>query len=254
MQIPFNVARMKETELHFPQRFANMIQKDYGLIFFNEGNKASLDSNHAVINDYIGVESSLRDIESFYKSKGIHPSIYSSLQSNELTRISEPLANHGFELKIQDHQYFVHDHESSLRTVDELKIERVKKLDIDIMETIALEYGGDWTIKVVERHLAHPSYHLLGGFYMGELAALASVSTYAGYSRLADVFTREKFRGKGFAGSMIHYIVNYHRGLSQNHLYLVSDNPATTRIYEKAGFSKITHDFQPWIATKQLEH
>ena len=29
MSIPFNILRMKDTELHYPQRFANMIQKDH---------------------------------------------------------------------------------------------------------------------------------------------------------------------------------------------------------------------------------
>ncbi len=254
MQIPFNIARMKETELHYPQRFANMVQRNYGLIFFNEGNKASLDSNHAVITDHIGIESSLRDLEFFYKAKGINPAVYSSLQANELMHISEALQHHGFDLKMLEHEYYLHDHEGSLKPVEELRIERVKTLDIDIMETIALEYGGDWTIKVVERHLAHPSYHLLGGFYAGELAALASVSIYAGYSRIADVFTRDKFRGKGFAGSMIHYLVNYHRGISPNHLYLISEDPATSRIYQKGGFSRVNQDFQSWMATKILEH
>jgi GNAT superfamily N-acetyltransferase len=147
----------------------------------------------------------------------------------------------------------VHDHEGSLKLVEELRVERVKELDLEIMETLALEYGGDWTIKVVERHLAHPSYHLLGGFYAGELAALASVGIYAGYSRVADVFTRDKFRGKGFAGSMISYLINYHRGLSANHLYLISEDPGTTRIYEKGGFSRVNHDFQPWVAIKKLD-
>jgi hypothetical protein len=94
---------MKDTELHFPQRFATMLQKDYGLIFFNEGNKASLDSNHAVIKDFIGIEASLRDIEFFYKTKGINPSLYSSLQAGELNRISEALERHGFELKMLEH-------------------------------------------------------------------------------------------------------------------------------------------------------
>lgn len=252
MNLPFNVARMKDTELHFPQRFANMIQKDYGVLFCNEANKASLDSNHAVIKDYIGIQSSLREIESFYKSKGINPSIYSSLQANDLSNLQEPLQQHGYNLQIQDYEYFVHDYEGNLMPARELKIERVKELNTDIMETIATEYGGDWTIKVVERHLMHPSFHLLGGFYAGELAALASVSIYAGYSRMADVFTRDKFRGKGFAGSMIHDLIDYHRALSANHLYLVSDNPATTRLYQKGGFSSVPLDAKTWIATKQL--
>lgn len=251
MPIPFNMNRMIDTELHFPQRFASMVNKNYGLIFWNEGNKASHDSNHAVITDPLGVESSLRDIEFFYKSKGISPRIYSALKAGELERIGPSLENHGFTLQMKENEYFLHDHESTLKEVDDLQIERIRRLDIDLMETIAVEFGGDWTIKVVERHLLHPSYHLLGGYISGELASLASVSVYAGYSRVDDVFTRDKFRGKGFAGAMIHHLVNYHRGNSQNYLYLYSDNPAAIKIYEKAGFSRVPQDFKCWVAHKE---
>lgn len=250
MPIPFNLNRMIDTELHFPQRFASMASKNYGLIFWNEGNKASHDSNHAVITDSIGVESSLRDIEFFYKSKGILPRVYSSLKANELERIAPALDKHGFTVQMTGDEYFLHDHESSLREADDLSIERVHKLDIDMMETIAVEFGGDWTIKVVERHLQHPSYHLLGGYVSGELASLASVSVYAGYSRVDDVFTRDKFRGRGFAGAMIHHLVNCHRSISQNYLYLYSNHPAAIKIYEKAGFSRLPQDFKCWVAYK----
>ncbi|HQB97630.1 MAG: GNAT family N-acetyltransferase [Candidatus Cloacimonadaceae bacterium] len=252
MSIPFNILRMKDTELHYPQRFANMTQRDYGLIFWNEGNKASAESNHAVIKDFVGIESSLRDIESFYKGKGISPRIFSSLQANELDKVSAPLQQHGFNIELTGYEYFLHDHESIVKPNEELQIQRIKHLDIDIMETIALEYGGDWTIRVVERHLQHPSYHLLGGYHHGELAALASVCTYAGYSRISDVFTREKFRGKGFAATMIHSLVLYHKGISENHLYLFSDNPATSKVYEKTGFSRLPQDFVSWTAAKEL--
>lgn len=251
MSIPFNILRMKDTELHYPQRFANMTQKDYGLVFWNEGNKASLESNHAVIKDHIGIQSTLKDIESFYKGKGINPRIISSLQHNELDKVADPLQQHGFNLEIKDHEYFLQDHESSVKPVEDLQIQRIKQLDIDIMETIALEYGGDWTIRVVERHLLHPSYHLLGGYHHGELAALASVSVFAGYSRIADLFTREKFRGRGYAASMIHTLVQYHRGISDNHLYLFSDNPTTSRVYAKTGFSRLPQDFVSWVAYKE---
>jgi RimJ/RimL family protein N-acetyltransferase len=242
---------MIETELRFPQRFTAMVSKNWGFIFWNEGNKASHDSNHAIITDFIGVESSVRELEFFYKSKGIQPRLYPSLQANELERISPSLNNHGFTIEMKESEYFVHDHESILHPVDELHIERIKKLDIDMMETIAVEFGGDWTIKVVEKHLMHPSYHLLGGFANGELASLASVGIFAGYSRVDDVFTRDKFRGKGFAGAMIHNLVNYHRAITDNHLYLYSDNPAAIKIYEKAGFSRVPQDFKTWIAYKE---
>jgi len=251
MQIPFNMNRLKDTELRYPQRFANMLTKNYGLIFFNEGNKASQDSNHAIIQDLIGVESSLRDIESFYKSKGIRPCLYPSLTQKELAVLAPLIENHNYKLVMKNSEFFLHDHESSLREIDDLKIERVHKLDIDIMETIAIEYGGDWTIRVVERHLLHPSYHFLGGYYKGELATMASISIFAGYTRIDDVFTRDKFRGKGFAGAMIHHLVNYHSRISPNYLYVQSDLPSTIKIYEKAGFSCLPRDFDCWIAHKE---
>ncbi len=252
MPLPFNMNRMLDTELRFPQRFTNMTQKNYGMLFWNEGNKASHDSNHAVITDHLGPEASLRDIEFFYKTKGIKPRIYQSFRSNELQKLSPALEHHGFTIEINEDQFFVHDHEGTLMPVPNLRIERLKSLNIDVMETIAIEFGGDWTIKVVERHLLHPSYHLLGGFVDGELASLASVSVFAGYSRVDDVYTRDKFRGKGFAGGMIHYLVNYHRQLSDNHLYLYSANPAAIRIYEKGGFSRLPQDFQCWTAWKDI--
>jgi predicted GNAT family acetyltransferase len=77
------------------------------------------------------------------------------------------------------------------------------------------------------------------------------VSVHAGYSRVSDVFTREKFRGKGFAATMIHTLVNYHKGISSNHLYLFSDHPGTTKIYEKTGFTRLPQDFVSWVAAKE---
>ncbi|MCB5262725.1 MAG: GNAT family N-acetyltransferase [Candidatus Cloacimonetes bacterium] len=251
MAIPFNMNRLKETELLYPQRFASMQQKDYGLIFFNEGNKSSQESNHAVIKEYIGIESSIRNIESFYKAKGIKPCFFSALHSEELVRLIPTLENHEYQIHTVQEDYLLHDHEGSLRAVSDLIIQRIRRLDIEIMETIALEYGTDSTIKVVQRHLQHPSYHLLAGFHDGELAALASVSTYAGYSRVSDIFTRDKYRGKGYGGAMIQHLIDYHRGISANYLYLFSDDPGTTKIVEKGGFSKLPLDFQGWVATKE---
>ncbi|MFO8144361.1 MAG: GNAT family N-acetyltransferase [Candidatus Syntrophosphaera sp.] len=253
MPLPFNFKRMLDTELHFPQRFTNMTPKNYGMLFWNEGNKKSHDSNHAVITEHLGAEASIRDIEFFYKTKGIHPRIYQSYQANELEKIGPALEHHGFKVETKDNQFFLHDREGTLSPVPELKIERLRSLSIDVMETIALEFGGDWTIKVVERHLQHPSYHLLGGFIGSDLASMASVSVFAGYSRVDDVYTRDKYRGRGFAGAMIDYLVKYHKQISDNHLYLYSANPAAIRIYERAGFSRLPVDFQCWMAWKEVQ-
>ena len=252
MPLPFNMNRMLETELRFPQRFTNMTTKDYGMLFWNEGNKRSHDSNHAIITDHLGAEASVRDIEFFYKSKGIVPRIYQSYTPNELEKIGTALENRGFTVQIHEDQFFLYDHEGSFQPVPELRIERLRTLSIDIMETIALEFGGDWTIKAVERHLLSPSYHLLAGFVGDELASFASLSVFAGYSRVSDIFTRDKFRGHGYAGAMLDNLVKYSRQINDNHLYLYSEIPAANRVYEKAGFSALPQDFKCWTAYKEI--
>nr|HPH60589.1 GNAT family N-acetyltransferase [Candidatus Syntrophosphaera sp.] len=98
MPLPFNMNRMLDTELHFPQRFTTMTPKNYGLVFWNEGNKASHDSNHAVITDHLGAEASLRDIEFFYKTKGIVPRVYQSYKANELEKLRPALEHHNFKI------------------------------------------------------------------------------------------------------------------------------------------------------------
>lgn len=37
------------TELEFPKVFIHFICKKYGLLFYNENNKSSYDSNHAIL-------------------------------------------------------------------------------------------------------------------------------------------------------------------------------------------------------------
>ncbi|HCX59487.1 MAG TPA: GNAT family N-acetyltransferase, partial [Candidatus Cloacimonas sp.] len=49
--------------------------------------------------------------------------------------------------------------------------------------------------------------------------------------------------GKGYAATMIHNLVLYHKGISQNHLYLFSDSLATARVYQKTGFTRLAQDF-----------
>jgi len=252
MDIPFNVKRMIDTELHFPQRFTQMVNKNYGMIFWNEGNKASDDSNHAVITDPLGAEASVRDIEFYYKSKGINPRVYPAFTPNELDKLTPALENHGFCVSMRPDRFFLQQRESALSAAGELHFDRILKLDIELMETIAVEYGGDWTIKVVERHLQHPSYHLLGGFLQDTLVSLASVSIFAGYSRVDDVFTRNNYRGRGFAGATLNYLLRYHRQLSQNHVYIHSSHPESIKLYQKGGFDEIAPELSGWIACKTL--
>ena len=128
MTIAFNVNRLIETELNFAKRFTNVTPKPYGLIYWNEANKESHDSNHAIITDFVGVEASLKDIVNFYKAKGITPRLYPSLKDKELDILSQPLENHGFILNHHPNKYYLHERESSITPAAGVHIERIRQM------------------------------------------------------------------------------------------------------------------------------
>ena len=73
-----NYEKMYLEEDLFPREITSYETRYYGLLFFNEKNKDSFDSNHAIIyrEKIQDVEKVLNDIVSFYRTKGIRPNIY----------------------------------------------------------------------------------------------------------------------------------------------------------------------------------
>ena len=65
----------------FPREFTVYAEREYGLLFYNDNNKDSYDSNHAIIfKDRINdIPKTLEDITEFYRNKGIKPTIYQSI-------------------------------------------------------------------------------------------------------------------------------------------------------------------------------
>jgi len=252
MTASFNLKRMIDTELHFASRFTNVTLKDWGLLFWNEGNKESWDSNHAIIIDSMGIESTIREILSFYKAKGITPRIYPSLRQNELDLLKPYLLNHEFQIDELPVHYFLHENESRIEPVSGIHFERIRHMDEQLQDFIITGEGGNWTIKVAQRHLQHPAYHLLGGYVQDNLVCVASVNVFAGYTRVDDVMTHPFYRGKGYSSAMIHHLIKYHRTINDNHLYLYSSVPEAIKIYEKAGFNPLPERFQVFNAYKPL--
>ena len=249
MKPPFNLKRLIETERHYAKRFTNVTPKSYGIIYWNEGNKESYPSNHAIITDFIGVEASLKDICSFYRSKNITPVLFHSLQPNELELLTPHLKKHGFEIESLYHEFYLLEKETNIEPVGGIYFERLVQVKDNIRELVLSDNYGEYIIKYLERHLKSPGYHLLGGFANDELVTIASVNVFEGYSRIDDVFTNKFYRGKGYSSALLHHLVKYHQGLGDNHLYLYSHTPQAAKLYEKAGFVKLP-DLQAWRAIK----
>ena len=63
--------KIKRLEYYFPKLFADMEERDYGVMFYNTANPDSLDSNHAVIFRDCDYEKTLQEIKEFYISKNL---------------------------------------------------------------------------------------------------------------------------------------------------------------------------------------
>ncbi len=250
MKPPFILKRLVDTEVNYARRFTNVTQKPYGFIYWNEANKDSYLCNHAIITDHLGVESSLKDISFFYKSKNITPCLFPSLQEKELEILTPHLKNHGFEIEMLDHAYYVKENESSITPVSGIFFSRLVQIKDDIKELILAEKYGDWAIKYLERHVKNPGYHLIGGFVNTDLVTIASLSIFEGYSRIDDVFTFSYYRGKGYSSALLHYLVNYSKEHNDNHLYLYAHYTKAEKLYEKAGFVR-QPNLKCWRALKK---
>lgn len=249
MKSPFVLNRLVMIEQQYAKRFTNCVQKSYGYIYWNEANKESWLCNHAVITDFIGLESSLKDISFFYKQKDISPVLFPSLKENELAEISPHLKNHNFELEMLNHAYYLHEKESALTPVHGIYFDRLVQIKDEVKELIRADNYGEWAIKYLERHIKSPGYHLIGGFVNDQLVTFASLSAFEGYSRIDDVFTFKFYRGKGYSGSLLHYLINYNKESTDNHLFLYAHGPEAEHLYEKAGFVKLPQ-LKTWRARK----
>ena len=128
-------------------------------------------------------------------------------------------------------------------------IRRISEVSDDLVGLIHSEGDGNWTIKVLQKHLSDRHFHLLGLYQSGKCVSMASVKTMDGYSRVDDVVTHMNYRGKHFGTRLMEHLVRYHRTISDNYLYLWATNPIAIRMYLGLGFREIHTAVPYWSAT-----
>ena len=105
-----NYEKMYLEEDLFPREITSYETRDYGLLFYNEENKDSFDSNHAIIyrEKIQNIEEVLSDIIDFYRKKAIRPNIYQSIsEEGYFSEIKKELLEYGFECWIEEQKYMV---------------------------------------------------------------------------------------------------------------------------------------------------
>jgi ribosomal protein S18 acetylase RimI-like enzyme len=249
MKPAFSMDKLIDNEIHFPKDFADSIVKSYGIFYYNTDNPYSWDSNHAIITDLNSdLDKAFQEILIFYHKTNITPRIFASMQARELDILQPYFDKYQFQLAYKNlNRYFLWQNPSQAGVVPGISFQRVNKLDDQVIGIIfSDEDGGEWTVKVIERHLKLPAFHLLSGYVEGIPVTIASLKFMDNYSRVDDVITHLKYRGKGYGRSLMHYLVNYHNQLSDNYLYLYASNPVAIKNYQLCGFVDLDFKFDDW--------
>lgn len=107
---------------------------------------------------------------------------------------------------------------------------------------------GDWTVKVLQKQIKNDNFHLLAGYARDTAVTMVALQLMDGYSRVDHMITHSEHRCRGYARAIIEYLVDYHRSLSDNYLYLYASNPVAIRMYREAGFVEIEDRLESWFA------
>jgi len=245
----FDCGAVLKHEIDSYESFTEKVVKAYGIIYHNPDNPSSYDSNHAHILDLDRpLDTTLRDIISFYTGKNLEPRIYASFIASEFEILRPHLVKHGFTVSTYDNNYMVLNNTYSPRVDDTLSMHRISRMSPDVVELIERTDGGDWGVKALAYKLRHDFFHLLGLCSHERYLAIASVEIMDGYSRIDDVATHPDHRRQRLGTRLINYLVAYHAAVSANYLYLYTNNPVAARMYKKSGFEEFMIERPSWSA------
>ena len=247
------IQQIARTDINAPRMFTECVEKDYGLLFCNNENKYSYDSNHAVItNPDADLRSAVADIVAFYRSQEQTPRLYHGYLDSEEEQLFPVLREMGFEIELNENKTFIRHSQASPRgpATKNPKVRRLRAVESGFRDILREDDGGDWNLHKWTRCIQDPrAFVFAQPNEDGDTVAIAALLAYDEMSVIEDVVTSPKYRRKGFATNMLTQIVEFHESLgNSNPLNLVSDNPDAIRVYERLGFMELKHGYQLWMA------
>ena len=247
--------KIKHLEYYFPKIFADMEERDFGVMFYNVDNFDSNDSNHAIIWGDCDYEKALQDIINFYSSKRLEPRVYSSLEEGQLLSISPFLEKANF--KINDYgytEYLVYNGKSKITEPYTLDFRRFNAGDdLSVFSQLVEKEAVVRTQEVVRRRATSLDYHLYIGYSDNVPAVMASFQFDEYMSaRLDEVETAEAYRGKGYARQITRHLTDVFEKQGGKLFFTWAANDTAQRIYLQGGF-EIKYKLPAWSAYIERE-
>lgn len=238
-------------EYEFPKIFTNMELRDFGILFHNQLNDDSYDSNHALIINECNYELAVKEIKVFYLSRKLSPRIYSALKEDQLHELRPILEKEGFTIDDYGYtDYIVFSGTSQINTEQTLDFRRFSGGDdLRVFDSIFSDITTRKRVKeVVRRRSMSPMYYLYIG-YLGDIpVVMASMQFDENMTaRLDEVETAESHRKKGYARQITRFLTDLFTTLNGKLFYTWAANDTAQRIYIQGGF-EIKYRLPSWSA------
>lgn len=223
----------------FPREITWCEKRDYGFLFYNEENKDSYDSNHAIIyrEKIVDLSVVLEDIISFYKEKDIKPIIYQSiLDSGYFEEIEKQLSAYGFESWTELQKYMILSAENEIKPNSEIIVQRVSEWNDEYGIEIFEKAGEPWEIDVAKRALMNRNTLFFVAFYKGKPVGMTYCHITNDVCRVDYLLVSKECRNIGVGRSLIHGLVEFCHSNKITNCYLWTDGETAEKIYYEAGF------------------
>lgn len=237
-----NIDKIFREEDLFPREFAKYEERDYGMLFYDESNKDSYDSNHAVIfqDKITDLGAVLADVTMFYQSKGQSPIVYQAIaEEGYFAKNKDTFVKHGFKTWEEEIRFMVPVEENHLITNPEILVKRVTKWE----DTFALEIfekaGEPWEIGVAKRMIKNPNTIFYVAYYKNHPVGMTYVHVRDGVCRYDYILVSKEHRRIGMARALMNTLVEYCKEQGIEICYLWPAGESAERIYVEAGFRTV---------------
>ena len=226
----------------FPREFVNYETKEYGLLFYDEANKDSYDSNHAVIfkEKITDLDAVLADITEFYQRKGQNPIIYQSiLDEGYFAEHNDIFVKHGFKTWEEEQRFMVPMEDNRLVVNPDISIRRVTVWE-DCFATEIFEKAEEpWEIGVAKRMIGNPNTIFFIAYYENHPVGMTYAHEWDGVCRYDYILVSKEYRRIGVARALMNALVGYCKEKGIKNCSLWPAGESAEKIYAEAGFRTV---------------
>lgn len=231
----------KEEDL-FPREITFWEEREYGFLFYNEDNKDSYDSNHAVIfkNKISDLNQVLDDIVKFYIEKGMKPVIYQSVSDEGYFEdIKSILSDYGFESWSESQKYMVLSERNTITLNTAITVRKISKWQEQYGTEIFEKAEEPWEIPVAKKSLDNSNTLFFVAYYKGKPVGMTYAHVRDDVCRVDYLLVSKEHRNIGVGRALINSFVEYCKTEQIENCFLWPDGETAERIYYEAGFRHV---------------